>query len=102
MPALQRAPEPIDLVGRFKKGMVAENGRMLPFNDVFHLPNRFARAITNALDMLRNEQQSMGVNMSVVDEPSRFLGATTGVALVDEAALVVHEMVKVPASARQG
>ncbi len=44
--------------------MIAVNGRVLPFDDVLDLADRFGSDILDALDMLRNEQEMMGIDVA--------------------------------------
>src|SRR5581483_6568514 len=69
---------------------------------ILDLPDRFARDISDALDMLRYEQQPVRVDMAMLDEAASLLRATAGVGLVHQAALIVHEAVQIAAGTGQG
>src|ERR1700756_291500 len=74
---------------------------MLPLNDILDLTDGFAGDLSDSLDVLWNEQQIVRVNMPLFDEAARFLCASARVAGVHQAALVVHEAVKVSTGASQ-
>jgi len=73
--------------------------QFVKFNDVLDLAHRFGSNVLHALDMLRNEQEVMRIDVAGVDEALGFLGTTAGIARVHQTALVVHELVEVPAGA---
>src|SRR6267142_2401608 len=100
--ALQDAPEPVDLVRGLEKWVIAVNGDVLSLDDILDLADRFGRDIPYPLDVLRNKQEVMRIDMPRFDEAPGLLRAATGVVLVHQAALVVHEAVKVAAGAGQG
>src|SRR6266404_8806167 len=99
--ALQDAAEPGDLVGRLEEWVIAEYSRVLSLDDIVDFADRFAGDIPDMLDMLRDEQQPVRVNVPLLDEAACLLRAPARIALVHEAALVVHEAVQVSASASQ-
>src|SRR5438034_9179527 len=99
--AMQDAPKPVDLVRRLEEWVISENSYVLSLNEIVNFANRFAGDISDTLDMFRNEQQTVRVNMPLLDEAARLLWAPTRIALVHEAALVVHEAVNVTAGSGQ-
>lgn len=48
--------------------MLAIDGGMLSLNDIVNFPNRFRDDIPNSLDMLRDEQQMVGIDVCTFDE----------------------------------
>ena len=64
--ALQHAPEPADLVRRLEKRVIAVDGRVLSLDDILDLADRFGRDIPDSLDMLRNEQEVLGIDVPVL------------------------------------
>src|ERR1051326_4136773 len=92
---LQHATEPIRLVGWLQERVIAKVSRMLLFDEILDLADRFAGDLADSLDVLRNKQQAVRVNVPFFDEAARFLCASARVAGVHEAALVVHEAVNV-------
>ena len=99
--AFQHAPQPVNFIRRLQKRVLAENGRVLSLHDILDFPDCFAGDIPDSLDMLRNEQQMVGIDVPMLDKSPRLFRAATGIALVHEPALVVHEAVQVPASPGQ-
>ena len=89
------------MICRLQKGVIAENRRMLLLDDIVDFADRFAGDLADSLDVPWNEQEIVRVNVSLFDEAARFLGAPARIALVHEAALVVHEAVQVSAGASQ-
>src|SRR5436190_17653176 len=89
--ALQHAPEPVDLVRGLEKRVFTVNGDVLSLDDILDLADRLGRDIPDSLDMLGNEQEMVGIDMPLLDEASGLLRAATGVVLVHQTALVVHE-----------
>ena len=53
--AFQHAPEPMGLICWLQKGVIAENVRMLSFDDILDLTDGFAGDFANTLDMVRDE-----------------------------------------------
>src|SRR5258707_10521542 len=88
--ALQDAPEPVDLVRGLEKWVIAVNGDVLSLDDILDLADRFGRDIPYPLDVLRNKQEVMRIDMPRFDEAPGLFRAATGVVLVHQAALVVH------------
>src|SRR5262249_52974182 len=66
--ALQHAPKPADLVRRLEKRVFTVNGRVVPLHDLLDFTDRCGRDISDALDMLWNEQQMVGIDMPMLDE----------------------------------
>src|SRR5258707_13829087 len=99
--ALQHAPEPVDLVRGLEKRVFTVNGDVLSLDDILNLADRFGRDVPDALDMLWNEQQVVRIDMPMLDEAPSLLRAATGIVLVYQTALVVHEVVQVAAGAGQ-
>ena len=99
--AVENASQPVDLVGRLEEWVIAEYSRVLSLDDIVDFADRFAGDIPDMLDVLRDEQQPVRVNVTLLDEAARLLWAPARIALVHEAALVVHEAVQVSASAGQ-
>src|SRR5258707_3690707 len=91
----QHLPEPNGLIRGLEKRMIAVNGRVLSLNDILDLTDSFGGDIADSLDVLRNEQQMMRVDVSVVDEAPGLLWTAAGVVLVHQTTLVVHETVQI-------
>ena len=53
--AFQHAPEPMDLVQRLEKRVIAVNGRVLALHDILDLADCFAGDVPDSLDVLRYE-----------------------------------------------
>src|SRR5258708_1755355 len=94
---VQQSPEPTGLVRRPKKGVIAVNGRVLPIKYVVDLADRFGGNILHSLNVLRDEQKMVRIDVACLDEPFCFLGAAAWVVLVHETALIVHEAVQISA-----
>ena len=62
--AVKNASQPVDLVGRLKEWMGAENVRVLTLDDIVNFADSFAGDVPDGLDMLRDEQQAVRVNVS--------------------------------------
>src|SRR5947209_6960795 len=99
--ALEHAPEPVGLVRGLEERVIAVNGGVLSLDHGFDLADRFGRDIPDSLDMLRNKQEMVGIDVPLLDEAPSLLRAATGVVLVYQTALVVHEAVEVAARAPQ-
>ena len=93
--------EPADLVRRLKKRVIAINGRVLPVEDIFDFANRAGRRFPDPPNVQGHEEQLMRIDVTGVDETLSLLGATAGVVCVHQAALVVHELVKIAAGSGQ-
>src|SRR5207249_10210297 len=65
--AMQDAPKPVDLVRRLEEWVISENSYVLSLNEIVNFANRFAGDISDTLDMFRNEQQTVRVNMPSLD-----------------------------------
>ncbi len=98
---IQNSPEPVDFVRWLEKRVLAKDVHMLSLDDILDRADRCGRDGTNSLDMLGNEQEVVRIDMPMLDEAPSLLRAATGVLLVDQTALVVHEAVKVAAGAGQ-
>jgi hypothetical protein len=81
--------------------VLTEYGSVLLFYYIFDFSNHFTGDIPDSLDMLWDEQETVRIDMAMLDEAASLFRATTRIGLVHETALVVHEIVKVPASAGQ-
>src|SRR4051812_4308746 len=99
--ALQHAPKPVSFVRRPQKRVLAEYGSMLSLHDILDFADRFTSNIPDSLDMLWHEQQVLRIDMALLDEAPSLFRAATGIALVHEPTLVVHEAVQVPTSTCQ-
>src|SRR6185369_14679012 len=66
-------------------------------DQILDFPHRVPRDIAHPLEMLRNKQQPVRIDMAMLDKTASLFGATAGIARVHEAALVVHEAVQVAA-----
>ena len=99
--AFQHAPEPMDLVRGLEKRVLAVNGCVLSLNDILDFADRFGSDIPDPLDMLRNKQEMVRIDVAVLDEAPGLLWAAAGIVLVHQATLVVHEAVQVAAGAGQ-
>ena len=66
--AMQDAPKPVDLVRRLEEWVISENGYVLSLHEIVNFADRSPGDIPDTLDMLRNEQQSVRVNMPLLDE----------------------------------
>src|SRR5258708_4423698 len=97
----QHLPDPNDLVLGLQKWVIAVNGRVPAFHHVLDLADRCGSDILDALDMLRNEPEMMGINVARLDEAFGLLRTAAGIFLVDQTTLVVDEAVEVAAGARQ-
>src|SRR6476619_7761899 len=60
--------EPRDLIRRLKKRVITVKGRVLPFHDIIDFPHCFGSYVPNALEMLWNEQEIIGVDVSCLNE----------------------------------
>src|SRR4029077_20217088 len=89
----------IDLIRRLKERVITENGRILFFNNVVDLADSFGGDILDLLDMLRNELETMGVDVPPLYEAPGLLCAAARVVLIDQTTLVVHKAVEVAAGA---
>src|SRR5689334_15561446 len=94
-------PKPTDLVRRLEKRMIAVDGRVLSLNDILDFPDHFGSDLPDCLDVLWHEQEMVGIDVAVFDEAASLLRAATGIILVHQTALVVHEVVKVTTSTSQ-
>src|SRR5438552_691704 len=99
--AFEYPPEPTDLIHGLEERVIAKDVRVLSFNDIFDLADGCGRGVADSLDVLRNEQEVVGIDMAVFDEPPGLLWAAAGVVPVHETALAVHEAVQVAAGAGQ-
>jgi hypothetical protein len=99
--SIQNLSEPMHLFGRLKKWVFPINGCVLPIHDIIDYSNRIGCRIPDLPNMQRNELQVMRIDVAGVDEALGFLGTTAGIVRVHQAALVVHELVEVPAGARE-
>ena len=99
--ALQQLAKPACPVGRQEKWVVTVDGHVLSLDDVLDFADRLGRDIADALDMLRNEQEMVRINMPLLDEAAGLSWAATGVVLVHQTTLVVHEAVQVAAGTGQ-
>ena len=90
---LQETPKPTDVIRRLEKRVIAVDGCVLSFNDILDFVDHCGCDIPNSLDMLGNEQEMVGIDVSVFDEATSLLRAAAGIARVYETALVVHELV---------
>ena len=95
------APEPLNLIRGLKKRVIAENGRVLPLHDIVDFPDCFAGDVPDRWTCSGTKSRLWGSTWPVLDESASLFWATTGIALVHEPALVVHEAVQVPARAGQ-
>src|SRR5258708_28883784 len=95
--SIQNLSEPMHLFGRLKKWVFPINGCVLPIHDIFDYSNRIGCRIPDLPNMQRNELQVMRIDVAGVDEALGFLWTTAGIVRVHQAALVVHELVEVPA-----
>ena len=77
--ALQHAPKPIDLIGRLEERVIAEDGHVLPLDDILDLADCFGRDIPNPLKMQWNEHKLPGIDMPLFDESPGLLRTATGV-----------------------
>ena len=100
-PILQETPKPTDLIRRLEKRVIAVDGCVLSFNDILDFVDQCGCDIPNSLDMLGNEQEMVGIDVTVLDEATGLLWAATGIGRVHQATLVVHEVVEVTASTAQ-
>ena len=80
--------------------MVAIDGGVLAVENVLDLAKRAGRGLPDPPDVQGNEKQVVGIDVAGVDKPLRLLGAAARVVRVHQAALVVHELVKVTTGAR--
>ena len=76
--ALQHAPEPRDLVRGLEKRVVAVELRVLLFDDVLDRADRGRRDVSDALEVLGDEQEVVGIDVAGLDEPRVFLGQRQG------------------------
>src|SRR3954447_22390416 len=98
---LQETPKPTDLIRGLEKRVIAVDGCVLSFNDILDLVDHSGCDIPNPLDMLGNEQEMVGIDVTVLDEATSLLRAATGIVRVHQATLVVHEVVEVTAGTAQ-
>jgi hypothetical protein len=59
------------------------------------------RSLADLADAVTNEQQILRIYMACFYEPAGLFGASAGVRLVYQSALIVHEITQIPASAGQ-
>ena len=93
----QNLTEPSHLFGRLKKWVFPIDGCVLPIRDIIDHSNRIGCRIPDLSNMQRNELQVMRIDVAGIDEALGFLGTTAGIVRVHQTALVVHELVEVPA-----
>src|SRR5262249_26521256 len=98
---LQEPPKPTDLIRRLEKRVIAVDGCVLSFNDIVNFVDHCGCDIPNSLDMLGNEQEMVGIDVTVLDEATSLLRAATGIVRVYQTTLVVHEVVEVTAGTAQ-
>src|SRR6476469_7951127 len=70
--------EPRDLIRRLKKRVITEKGRVLSLHDFLDFPHCFGSHVPDALEMLWNEQEVVGIDMPRLDESASLFWATTG------------------------
>src|SRR5258708_24904824 len=95
--SIQNLSEPMHLFGRLKKWVFPINGCVLPIHDIIDYSNRIDCRIPDLPKMQRNELQVMRIDVAGVDEALGFLWTTAGIVRVHQTALLVHELVEVPA-----
>src|SRR5688572_7003434 len=95
--AVEQAPQPTHLVRRLKERVLAEDSSVLAFDGVLNFAACRGCGIPDSLQVLRNEQKVAGIDLALLDEPAGFFRAPTRVGLIDQAALIVHEIVEVAA-----
>src|SRR5438874_2239776 len=98
---LQHAPKPTDLIRSLQKRVIPVNGRVLSLDDIFDFPARLSSDILDVLDVPRNEQEMMGIDVARLNEALGLLRTPAAVVLVHQAALTIHEAVQVAAGARK-
>jgi hypothetical protein len=80
--AFQQTPKPRDLIRGLEKGVSAKDVRVLSLDDILDLTDRCGRDVADALDVLKDEQEMVGIDVAGCDEAPGLLGAATGVVLV--------------------
>src|SRR5258708_25225533 len=96
----EQRPKPLDVIRGLKKRMIAVNRRVLSLNNVLNLAERLGGGIPDPLDMLRDKQQVIWIDVTGLNEALGLLCAAAGVVLIHQAALAVHELVEVVAGLR--
>src|ERR1051326_8651921 len=66
----------------------------------FHAVNSLPGDLPHPRDVLARKQQTLRIDVTCMDECLRFLGAAARIVLVDEPALILHEVMKIAAGAR--
>src|SRR3954447_24515545 len=72
--ACQRPPKPTDLIRGLEERVIAKDIRVLTLDDVLDVADRRRRDGADSLDVLRNEQKVVGIDVAVFDEPPRLFG----------------------------
>ena len=96
---VEQLPQPVELVFRFEKGLLAEDRRVLFIHSILDGPHDTFCRFRDASQMQRDELQMIGIDMPRLDEALGLLRAAAGVVRVDQAALAVHELVEVATGA---
>ena len=65
--AIEHPPEPTDLLRGPEERVIAKDVRVLSLNDVLDLAEGRGRGVADPLDVLRNEQEVVGIDMAVFD-----------------------------------
>src|SRR5580700_2431088 len=81
--------------------MIAVNRRVLSLNKVLNLAECLGGGITDPLDMLRDKQQVIWIDVTGLNEALGLLCAAAGIVRVHQSALAVHELVEVAAGTRE-
>src|SRR5438046_1064950 len=66
--AFEHPPEPTDLIHGLEERVIAKDVRVLSFNDIFDLADGCGRGVADSLDVPRNEQEVVGIDVAVFDE----------------------------------
>ena len=67
--AVQQAPKPTDLVRGLEKRVIPVDRDVLSLNDILDVADRLRRDIPDSLDVLRNEQEMVGIDMPMLMKP---------------------------------